>query len=94
MGVKMEKCTTIPELINGLGGDAVLAKELGITYAAVGMWKVRGNIASGFHLRLLAMAKRRGLDVAPEVFGYRAEDVAELFHNAPVSVNTRLHAVA
>lgn len=88
----MGRCTTIAELIKALGGDAELAKELGISYAAVGMWKVRDHIAAGFHLRLLAMAKRRGVDVDPAVFGYNAEDVKELFHTAPL--NQTLSAAA
>lgn len=94
MGVTMATIRTITDFVKALGGDAALGAELGISYNAVMMWRLRNQISSGFHLRLLAMARKRGIDVAPEVFGYDAEDVQELFHNAPVKSDTPYEAVA
>lgn len=90
----MERITTIPEFVDACGGDSTLAKQLGLTYKAVAQWKARNHIASGYHLRLLAYAKKRGINVAPSVFGLSEEDVGELFHIAPNVSYVEYKAVA
>jgi hypothetical protein len=71
--------TSIDDLIAALGGDTEVADWLGISQPAVGMWKSRGHIGSGWHLRLLAECRRRGLTVDPQVFGLHERDVGDLF---------------
>lgn len=70
---------SIDELITALGGDTVVADWLGISQPAVANWKVRGQIASGWHLRLLAETRRRGLSVDPAVFDLREDEAGDLF---------------
>lgn len=72
---------TIDQLIDKLGGDTVLADALGVSQPAVANWKVRGQIAAGWHLRLLAEARRRSLTVAPGVFGLSEDEARGLFQS-------------
>ena len=67
---------TIEELIKAFGGPSELGRQLGITQEAVSMWTGRGEIPSGWHLRLLVDARSRGWEIAPEVFGFEARDAA------------------
>lgn len=71
----MMHISSIAELVEFFGGDTALAAELDISQSAVAHWKLRKQIAAGWHLRLLAMIIRRGASVAAEVFGL---DEAEL----------------
>lgn len=75
----MSMITTIDDLVDEFGGDTAMAEFLGITQSAVAQWKVRGQIASGWHLRLLAELKRRGCIVDPSVFGLTEEEARGLF---------------
>jgi len=77
---------TIDELIDALGGDTEVALWLGISQPAVAMWKSRGQIGAGWHLRLLAEVRRRGLTVSPEVFGLDEGDAGDLFQSASVKL--------
>lgn len=70
---------TIEELINALGGDTEVARWLDISQPAVANWKVRRQIGAGWHLRLLAEARRRKLTVNPEVFGLEEGEGGDLF---------------
>lgn len=70
---------TIAELVDALGGDVAVADWLDIGQPAVGMWKCRDVIGSGWHLRLLAECRRRGLTVDPKVFGLSERDGGDLF---------------
>lgn len=74
---------TIEELVAFLGGDTVLADLLGISQSAVAHWKIRGRIASGWHLRLLAEIRSRGADVHPRVFGLDEHEAHVLFGPQP-----------
>lgn len=76
---------SIDDLVAALGGDSEVAAWLGISQPAVAMWKSRGHIGSGWHLRLVAEIRRRGMTVDPNVFGLTERDVGDLFrHEAPV----------
>lgn len=77
--------TSIHQLVEALGGDSAVAEWLGISQPAVGMWKSRDCIGSGWHLRLLAEARRRGLTVDPRVFGLSERDAGDLFRPEAVS---------
>lgn len=73
---------TIDQLIEKLGGDTVVAGMFDISQPAVANWKVRGQIAAGWHLRLLAISREKGLRVSPAVFGLGEKDAAALFCDA------------
>lgn len=75
----MKMIRTIDELVSEFDGDTSLAEFLGISQSAVAQWKVRGQIASGWHLRLLAELTRRGRTVHPEVFGLTEDEAGVLF---------------
>lgn len=69
---------TIYELVDTLGGDTKIATWLGISQSAVSQWKLRNQIATGWHIRLLAELTRRGKTVNPAVFGLTSDDLAPL----------------
>ncbi len=75
----MKEITTIHELVEFFGGDTAMADFFGTTQPVVGQWKRRHAIATGWHLRILAEARRRGARVHPSVFGLSEEDAASLF---------------
>jgi hypothetical protein len=61
----------IDQLIEAFGGASELGRRLAITQEAVSMWRMRGEIPTGWHLRLLIDARSRGWEIAPDVFGFR-----------------------
>jgi hypothetical protein len=69
---------TIDDLIRELGGNTAVAEWLDISQEAVCNWKRRGVIATGWHMRLAAAARRKGRTVNPEVFGLSVEDTRGL----------------
>lgn len=75
----MKKIATIAELIAELGGDTEVADWLGISQSAVAHWKLRNQIGAGWHLRILAEAADRDLEVDPSVFGLSPTEAASLF---------------
>jgi len=75
----MYEIRTIDELVEALGGDTVVAHWLGISQPAVANWKVRGQIASGWHLRILARLKQERRLVDPALFGLTADEASGLF---------------
>ncbi len=77
-GGGMYQIRTIDELVDFYGGDTALAHVLGITQSAVAHWKIRKQIATGWHLRLAADLSRRGVTVDPQVFGLEPEHVEGL----------------
>lgn len=74
----MYDINSIGELVDALGGDTKVAHWLGISQPAVAAWKIRKHIPTGWHVRLLAELKKRGLSVNPEVFGLSEDDVGPL----------------
>lgn len=70
---------TIDDLIEFFGGNSEMADWLGIDQSAVSQWKIRQQIAAGWHLRLLAEVRRRGADVHPSVFGLSDDEAKGLF---------------
>jgi hypothetical protein len=75
----MKHIRTITELVDFFGGDTALAVMLDISQSAVAHWKLRDQIAAGWHLRLLAEIGRRGATVSPTVFGLSDDEAAGLF---------------
>ena len=73
---------TIDELIDELGGGSAVGRWLGITPEAVSMWKARGNIAPGWHMRLAAAVGRKGKTINPEVFGMTEDEAKGLLFTA------------
>lgn len=88
----MDVISSIDELVAFFGGDTALAEFLGTTQSAVAQWKIRGQIAAGWHLRLLAELTRRGQIVSPCVFGLTEKEAAGLF--PPPPVKRRQHVAA
>lgn len=70
---------TIDELVDALGGVVEVGRWLGIGKQAVSNWSMRGYIPPAWHLRLFLEIQKRGLCVAPAVFGLSDEDVVPLF---------------
>lgn len=83
----MKMIKSIDELVEVFGGDTSLADFLGISQSAVAQWKVRGQIAAGWHLRLLAELTKRGRSAHPSVFGLTEAEAGDLFNR----VETRHH---
>ena len=77
----MYDINSIEELVDALGGDTVLAAELGMSQPAVANWKVRHQIATGWHMRLYAEVCKRGLTINPQVFGMTEEEFGPLADN-------------
>lgn len=75
----MKMIKTIDELVDEFGGDTSLADFLGISQSAVAQWKVRKQIAAGWHLRLLAELTKRGRSAHPSVFGLTEAEAGDLF---------------
>ncbi len=75
----MSEIKTIEDLVDFFGGDTALAEFLGTTQSAVAQWKIRGQIAAGWHLRLLAELRRRDKQVSPAVFGLSDDEASGLF---------------
>lgn len=65
---------SIDELIEAFGGASDLGRQLGITQEAVSNWKARGEIPSGWHLRLAVDAAAMGWQVDPIVWGFVGAD--------------------
>lgn len=79
----MTHISTIKELVDYFGGDTKLGEMLGISQPAVAQWKLRNQIASAWHARLIAEIKRRGVTVDASVFGLSAEDISVLMCSEP-----------
>jgi DNA-binding transcriptional regulator YdaS (Cro superfamily) len=66
----MNKVRSMTELIEALGGQSTLARNLGIGQSAVANWVLRGEIPAAWHLRLLADCRARGIEVDTKaIFG-------------------------
>lgn len=79
--------SSIEQFLNALGGDVEIAKNYGVSKQCVSMWRTRNHISSGFHLRLWAEAKRKGLDVCPSVFGLNSKEAEGLVSHKSTSFN-------
>ena len=75
----MKHIASIDDLVDFLGGDTAVAAAFGISQSAVAQWKLREQIAAGWHLRLLAEVRRRGATIDPGVFGLSDEEAVGLF---------------
>lgn len=79
---------TIGGLIERFGGPSSLGRQLGVTQEAVSMWRIRGSIPTGWHMRLAARAAREGLRVNPSVWGLDEDDVRGLCPSAHTAAHT------
>lgn len=61
--------TTIPAMLEGLGGAEKVAQVLGTTAADVRSWAKKRNVPPGWHLRLFLWGRHCRLDIANCVFG-------------------------
>lgn len=86
------RITTIDDFLDLLGGDAAVGKMFGVSYKAIAQWRTRRHIASAYHLKLLAIARKKGIAISPEVFGLPETEVGDLFHIAPISYSTSVQA--
>lgn len=62
---------TVSEVIDALGGTAVVARLLGLTMGAVTNWRATGRINSKFFLILSAALADKGLSAPPDLWGIR-----------------------
>lgn len=70
---------SIDEVVRELGGNTAIGEWLGIHPEAVSMWKARGQIATGWHLRIAAAVKRKRKSVNPSVFGLSEDEAQDIF---------------
>jgi len=75
-----KRLETVDQVIDALGeaktkgaNNRVVAQWLGLNASAVCNWRDRQSIPSGWHLRFYLEAKRRGMEIVPEVFGLARE---------------------
>ena len=83
-----KRLQTVDQVIDAFGGaktqaanNKAVAIWLGLNTSAVCNWRERENIPSGWHLRFYLEAGKRGMHIAPNVFGLEDE--------APVHVDRR-----
>jgi len=77
--MKQRIAASIPDLIEALGGYASVAEWAGYEdVRGVYNWVSRGAIPRNYHLRLALEAMRRGVAVAPDVFGLEDDDALTL----------------
>jgi hypothetical protein len=77
-----KRLETVDQVIDALGegrtkgaNNRIVAEWLGLNASAVCNWRERQSIPSGWHLRFYLEAQRRGMEIAPEVFGLPAHPV-------------------
>jgi hypothetical protein len=76
----MATISTIPDLVNALGGAVRVAKWAGYEdIRGVKNWIHRG-IPPSYHLRIVLEARRRGLIVAPGIFDLSDDDAMDLMN--------------
>lgn len=56
---------TVRELVDGLGGGANVARQIGVTAAAVSHWIAAGAIPPNRETQMWALAAAAGLDWSP-----------------------------
>ena len=78
MSRKRSIIANLDDLIAAFGGQTALGKLLHVSQGAISLWKFRGTIPPGWHIRLLIEADRKGLRLAPELFAIKGAD-AEAF---------------
>ena len=66
---------SVDHLVDALGGPTKVGEWLGINQSAVSMWKIRGEIPPGWHLRIYLEAEARGFSLSERVFGYEVADI-------------------
>ncbi|MBA2126698.1 hypothetical protein DLM45_10790 [Hyphomicrobium methylovorum] len=89
---KLEKLTTIPDVVRAFGGPSGMAEWAGIGAPAVCNWIDRGHIPPGWHFRLDREAKERGFEIDQCVFDDRLRQKSKRGHH--VANATRTERVA
>ncbi len=67
---------SVSEVVDALGGPSALGARFNIGQSAVSNWNMRGEIPTGWHLRIYLSVKEMGLDIDPEVFGLEVYEAA------------------
>lgn len=80
---------TIDDLITALGGEEALGTRLGCGRTGVAMWKTRGYIPTGWHLRLFLMLAAKRMQPAPDLFELPEDAFDAVAQAFPVPVPPR-----
>jgi hypothetical protein len=83
----MKMIDTIEGVIGAFGGPTKMAEWSGSTISTFSNWIERKHIPPSWHLRLMIEARRRGLQIAPEVFGLEDADAQFLRNHKLVDVS-------
>ena len=75
-GDSTSRITTLPQLIEALGGAAAVAEWCDVPEASISCWLAQGRAPNGYHLRLYLRAEAAGWRVEPITF--------ELLHDGEV----------
>jgi len=85
---KLEKLTTISDVVRAFGGPSGMAGWAGIGAPAVCNWIEREQIPPGWHFRLDREARQRGFEIDPSVFddrlrrkSKRSQEVGDATHS-------------
>lgn len=68
---------SVAEVVDALGGTAVVASMSGITAPAVSNWIKRGRISQGSFMIVRDALAALGKEAAPSVFGFKEAAVCE-----------------
>lgn len=64
-----KRITTIPAMIEALGGNEKIGQVLGTSSTDVRSWTEKNSIPPGWHLRLRLWGEHAGLNIHNSVFG-------------------------
>lgn len=67
----MRMIRTVHDAVEELGGNKVLAHQIGLVPSAVANWKLRGGIPAAWFLPITHHLGHRGARVSPEIFHMR-----------------------
>jgi hypothetical protein len=73
----MTQIETVTDLVRAFGGTGAMADWVGTTDACVSLWKNRGCLPGGYHLRVLLECQRRGFKVSPKLFELEGPDAKQ-----------------
>lgn len=67
--MKRETLRTLDDIVSAFGGDEAVASWLGIRPHAISMWRMRGQIPPGWHLRFWLASEELGYRIDRGLFG-------------------------
>lgn len=83
------RIASIDDLIAAFGGTTALGDWLGVGASAVSNWQARGNIPTGWHLRIYLECERRRIPIDLAVFGFDCDDRIRSFDRFEVRRDRR-----